>query len=503
MPNACLLLPSIVPFTFDTGVLSNVVVFDFVPQLLSLLQNPLIMVQENLVIDINCPLKPYANPSQVLGEALSGSVYADAYARYITQPNRQLFVPIIQWIDRTHVTGNARFTLKPYMFTPAIFTESFRRTIKAWAYHGFLPKVKASSAQNQGQRQGDPIRNYHLQLRHVLASFASANERLCNITLPLGPTKSISVDIVTCLLFVIQDMQEGDMLCGRYGNHASGIQRHSRACDANYENLDNHLVQCSYLTADFLNEVASASTDDKTRKRWSQHRLDNAFNYVPLADPIRGIFGATPMETMHCFRKGMIEVATFLVLKNIPASQQAALDRLAIHFHKTHRQTHRKMFPTTDFSRGITNLTKITATERLGLVFLFVILFQYPEGWTILDTALKARRETATLASVLQLFEAMLCFDAWLNQDTYWKVEDTTAAKESFLYSLRKLMSWCTTRIPTRDEEGSKWNFPKFHELLHVIDDMIRFGAPTNFCAQRPESLLIKAAKEPGRRAQK
>ena len=79
MPNACLLLPSIVPFTFDTGVLSNVVVFDFVPQLLSLLQNPLIMVQENLVIDINCPLKPYANPSQVLGEALSGSVYADAY----------------------------------------------------------------------------------------------------------------------------------------------------------------------------------------------------------------------------------------------------------------------------------------------------------------------------------------------------------------------------------------------------------------------------------------
>ena len=104
---------------------------------------------------MNCPLKPYANPGQVLGEALSGSVYAAAYARYITKPNRQLFVPIIQWIDRTSVTGNARFSLKPYMFTPAIFTESFRRTIKAWGYHGFLPKVKLSSAQNQIQRQGE------------------------------------------------------------------------------------------------------------------------------------------------------------------------------------------------------------------------------------------------------------------------------------------------------------------------------------------------------------
>jgi hypothetical protein len=29
------------------------------------------------------------------------------------------------------------------------------------------------------------------------------------------------------------------------------------------------------------------------------------------------------------------------------------------------------------------------------------------------------------------------------------------------------------------------------------------FGAPINYCAQRPESLLIPAAKRPGRRAQK
>jgi hypothetical protein len=71
------------------------------------------------------------------------------------------------------------------------------------------------------------------------------------------------------------------------------------------------------------------------------------------------------------------------------------------------------------------------------------------------------------------------------------------------LFSLRKLMTWCTKRIPTRDADGSKWNFPKFHELLHIVDDMIRFGASINFSAQRPESLLIPAAKHPGRRARK
>ena len=103
------------------------------------------------------------------------------------------------------------------------------------------------------------MRAYHKQLLQVLSIFASANERLRNITLPLGPTKSICVDIVTCILLVIQDMQEGDLLCGQYGLHSSGIQRHCRACNVNYVNLNNHLVQCSYLTADMLmNEIAVA-----------------------------------------------------------------------------------------------------------------------------------------------------------------------------------------------------------------------------------------------------
>ena len=43
------------------------------------------------------------------------------------------------------------------------------------------------------------------------------------------------------------------------------------------------------------------------------------------------------------------------------------------------------------------------------------------------------------------------------------------------------------------------WKFPK----LHVVDDIEQFGAPRNFNAERPESFLIYAAKQPGRCAQK
>ena len=120
------------------------------------------MTEDNLLIDVHNPLLPYKSPDGVWGDALTGQVYQDAYRCLVTNPQRQLFVPIIQWIDRTPgVTGNDWFSLKPYMFTPAIFTESLWRTIQAWGYHGFLPKPKPSSAQNQTFKLGDNIRNLH------------------------------------------------------------------------------------------------------------------------------------------------------------------------------------------------------------------------------------------------------------------------------------------------------------------------------------------------------
>ena len=52
IPEARQLLPSRSPLTFADGSVGDVIVFDFVPQLLNLLQNPKIMIQENLVIEI-------------------------------------------------------------------------------------------------------------------------------------------------------------------------------------------------------------------------------------------------------------------------------------------------------------------------------------------------------------------------------------------------------------------------------------------------------------------
>jgi hypothetical protein len=91
LPNASLLCPSIQPVQRVDGSSSKVIVFDFVPQLLCLLQNPSVMTPENLSINFNDFLMRYESPGNVLGEAMSDSVYRTAYERFITNPSRQFF----------------------------------------------------------------------------------------------------------------------------------------------------------------------------------------------------------------------------------------------------------------------------------------------------------------------------------------------------------------------------------------------------------------------------
>jgi hypothetical protein len=106
LKNAKRVLPSVSMVRFKDGSSSGVITFDFVPQLLNLLQNPALMMADKLSINPLNPLMLYFDEQGRLGDVLSGSVYRNAYADLITNPNSQFFVPIIPWIDRSTVTGN-------------------------------------------------------------------------------------------------------------------------------------------------------------------------------------------------------------------------------------------------------------------------------------------------------------------------------------------------------------------------------------------------------------
>ena len=65
----------------------------------------------------------------------------------------------------------------------------------------------------------------------------------------MGSTSVVIVDIVQCIWYVIEDMQEGNIVCGQYGPHSPQIQSQLRLCIEDYIGLACHNVRCKYLYA--------------------------------------------------------------------------------------------------------------------------------------------------------------------------------------------------------------------------------------------------------------
>lgn len=498
--NGGLRLPKIIPVQLEGGEIAEVVCFDFIAAALGKLQDRSMMRKEKLVLDWDNPLDKYVPPDGRLGEALSGSVYQDNHHRFITDPKRPtLVVPLISWFDRTHVTANGKFGLQPYMFTFGIFNEETRRSLKAWMVLGYMPAYDASSAERNTLKQGQYLRDYHTQLGVMLKSFKDNAFTLHDQVLPVGPSGSTTCDVKFVILHVIQDMEEGDRLAGRFKPHTPGIKRQVRACNVNYENLANPKIICQFVTAKQMKKIAE-SEDAELRQRWSMHHIKNCFHEIPFMDAKRGIFGATPSEILHCVRMGPLKEANKAVFADLTDGLKKKLDNMARNFHKNNRQTYRKAYPTTNFTNGVTNLSLISGDEHVGMMFLFVILSNFDEGWDLLDEIMKRKGKTRVI-HVMQLFEAVLCFHAWLCKPKQWHLSQQQEAMEAAQMSVRQLMALFVKRLP--NEKGQGWKVPKFHELLHFVFDMARFGSTPNFSAQRPESLLKDTGKRVGRKAQK
>ena len=67
--------------------------------------------------------------------------------------------------------------------------------------------------------------------------------------------------------------------------------------------------------------------------------------------------------------------------------------------------------------------------------------------------------------------------------------------------SIQRMLQMIKDTFPRRT--GNGWKIPKFHEMLHLIYDIERYGSPANFNTAAPEHNHIWLAKRPGRHSVK
>ncbi len=97
-------LPHVISINLeDHDAVQDIVCFDFVPALLSLLQDDNLMLPENVVVNLDDPTSMYMPFDNKFGEAHTGERYGDLFRELITARANQLLVPIIMFLDGTAI----------------------------------------------------------------------------------------------------------------------------------------------------------------------------------------------------------------------------------------------------------------------------------------------------------------------------------------------------------------------------------------------------------------
>ena len=471
----------------------NVICYDFVPQLLSILQNRKMMSAENLVLDPNNPLAMYMPHDSWLGEALSGSVYHDMYCWLVSNPSKQLLCPLICYTDGTQIDSLSRFAVEPFLFTPALLSYSARCKADAWRPFGYVQQLKSNLRSDKHKLSSSAkARNYHAQLQAMLKSLqcvqSGADQRLQNVEIYLFG-KCVEVDLLCPILLIAVDTPAANKLCGHYSSYTEGVQCVTCSCDVSFSDLDDPNVACHPITWDAMHKIATSGSKEECAAV-SQHQLCNAFADIEIGDPVYKIFGAVPTDPMHSVRKGIMARAMSLIFDCMTASQKNKLDELAQDFHKCHRQSARKSFPQTDFSNGVTNLSNRTASEESGLVFLLICLSQFDDGWNILNDALVSKGHKTNLSKVLESLEALSCFDAWTRMDKFWKLSQQDNYAMEAKKSLAQMLTMVHDCLP--HQKGNGWKLPTFHNTMHIVSDMCKYGKPKEANTEVGESVITK-----------
>jgi hypothetical protein len=163
----------------------------------------------------------------------------------------------------------------------------------------------------------------------------------------------------------------------------------------------------------------------------------------------------------------------------------------------------------TNCTKDMTNLTMLTADKHAGIALTILIISQTKEGKELLSQSFIAEEELnlvnnnmdvsnssssnagisnndrynykqtpqITYVEFVQVLESLLSFHAWYKSQIpiQWKHDSKSIIKHSIITMLEMLKKVLPRATRNR------WKLQKFHEHLHIPDNIEMFGLPKNF----------------------
>ena len=472
----------------------NVTCFDFTSMLRSLLSDEKLFGNlENLDVNQQNPFAKYNSHNKKISCSNGATWYKNAWDKICKDP-KDFLVPIIFACDETNM---GRCGACPLLFTTSLLKQKYRNLAEAWRPLGFIYDLNLLKSNKQQSKMSGDLKAHrlHTVFKAVLESFRDAQRgtTLNNISLTLGKTNKEVVNLKVPLFFIIGDMQGGDKMCCTSASYSSKINRPCRKCNVEGKDLGNPNVNCKKISMERVKTMVEQGRIEDLRAI-NQKNVYTIFFELCYGACKYGIFSACcPVEPLHSLEAGIMKyLISVLFWEMLMPEGCVILDYLVQKMSEMDRQRFASSGAVDDYPRllwknGVSNLKDLDAKYRVGILFTFVMVAMTKEGKEFLDPILKERTN-----DIIEILEMVLCYWKWLKKESYWKIGDhaaKNAAKEAIRKMLRKII-----RLLNR-KKGQGWNLPKFHEQLHVPDDIHRNGPPSATNTQPTEHNHIEIVK--------
>ena len=446
--------------------------------------------------------------------------------------------PVILFDDATQCDALGWLKAHPILMSFGNINGMKCHSSSAWFLLGIVPPYPKTAQEWKADSQNinlkeDYLKYYHHCLKCILHNFISVSKNSNGVRMYVYGKGEITLHFE--LAFVIGDTEGQDRMCSHYGGYSSDLC-HCMMHDCNIpaSQGDDLSFECSFTRVDEIvpivchsmtviqpdNRVYGGVTAARTAAaNLSQHLVESVYFGVSFGGDPHGIFGSTPVEILHFFYKGIMQLMLKCLYNYTPVpptlkswytsqlngnnhghlswkpavtknQRENCLFNLAEferHFRcctkASWHQSDRSM-PWTPFKHGVTSLSRMNGQEMPGLCLLTMITLEGMIGSSLEERL--CERKFCTIIWLSLSLETLLSKEEFTEDELVELEMKITIFLKCYSAAVgyqAELQSRCGLRIT------------KFHALKHIPFYVCRYGSTHNFFGGYLESALKPTVK--------
>ena len=544
------------------GIPINVTTFDVEEILISLLSDRNLMTPDNLQghgenndlfapPSVDFPLKEGDEDDYLCGDINTGRISVLTHKHLVTNPQLDVPVGVILFVDKTHVDTHGRACLEPIMMTLTIFNRKARSSHSAWRVLGFIPNsARHRTASDATEKNWD----YHVVVDHITESLHRIMQHKGGVhwRLKIAGQEDRNASMKFYLHSLLGDHEGHDKATCHYQSRSLQVRCLCRMCNTPTSEMDNPRYQLSneyrFLTlADMRSKEGAANhsfrfISSRGKMLCGYDKLHRGFDHEQ-----HGINMRAQVDGLHDRCKGDIQTANdcFLDLTRLTVAERLKNKQTKTHTQEDIRklwsdsgtadssevrlfspkfkkicekatlvwgvllQTQSdRLLPRTYFPQGSMSTDKLNAHEYIGLILLNHLLLCSTLGDFLFGNQ-QSRTETEergyqrlgmlgddTLSSWITVFDSILLIDAF---------ERAPQVSERNRKRYGNYLIWYSEfyQKTLARSDGNKFQTLKTHTKTHRAYLIQETGVPSNTDTHVPEHLHIEYSKETGNTTQK